>query len=237
MSDRSTPRSDQSRASARRKAVIAVLFLASVVLSAGVALRIERTGSSDTINLVWNLFLAWMPLVFALGVYDRSRRGAGRGMTLALGGLWLLFLPNAPYIVTDWIWIDDWRWADVPLWYYLGLYGLAAGTGAILGFISLFLVQRVVARSRGELVGWGLAVASLLLSGVGLYLGRVLRWNSWDIFTRPGALLGDILAGVADPLAYPRALSVTVACAVALVAGYAVFYGVLRTHLEKLDDR
>ena len=55
MSDRSTPRSDQSRASARRKAVIAVLFLASVVLSAGVALRIERTGSSDTINLVWNI--------------------------------------------------------------------------------------------------------------------------------------------------------------------------------------
>ena len=163
--------------------------------------------------------------------------GGRAGDALALARPLAALPPNAPYIVTDWIWIDDWRWVDVPLWYDLGLYGLAAGTGAILGFISLFLVQRVVARSRGELVGWGLAVGSLLLSGVGLYLGRVLRWNSWDIFTRPGALLGDILAGVADPLAYPRALSLTVACAVALVAGYAVFYGMLRTHLEKLDDR
>lgn len=230
-------RSLYTRASARRKAVIAVLFLASVLLTAGVLLRIERTGSTDTFNLVWNLFLAWLPLVFALVVYDRVRRGAGRGLTLAFGGLWLLFLPNAPYIVTDYIWIDDWRWANVPVWYDIGLYAVAAGTGAVLGFISLFLVQRVVARSRGEVLGWGLAIGSLLLSGIGLYLGRVLRWNSWDIFTRPGALLGDVLAGIADPLAYPRALSMTVLCAVALVAGYAIFYGVLRTHLEKLDDR
>lgn len=225
------------RASTRRTAVIAVLLAASIALAVGVVFRVGRTGSYDTSNLAWNLVLAWIPFVLALVVYDRARRRAGPALTLGLGGLWLLFLPNAPYIVTDAIWLDDWRWAGVPLWYDLALYVIAAGTGGILGFVSLFLVQRAVARSRGEALGWALAVVSLLLSGVGVYLGRVLRWNSWDLFTRPGDLLADVASGLLDPLAYPRALGLTLLVATTLVAAYAVFYGLLRSQLDKLVER
>jgi uncharacterized membrane protein len=225
-----------SGASKRRLRLVTALLVASILLTLGVALRIERTGSTDTWNLVWNLFLAWIPFALALVVYDGVRR---RKMRLAIvaGAFWLLFLPNAPYIVTDAVWLDDWAESGVPRLYDLGLYVVAAGTGAILGFVSLYLVQRAVARTFSETAGWLLAVASLVLTGIGVYLGRVLRWNSWDAFTRPGALVDDLAQGLLDPLAYPKAVALVVACASALVIGYVVFYGVLRAQLDKLDDR
>ncbi|MBM3676426.1 MAG: DUF1361 domain-containing protein [Actinobacteria bacterium] len=225
------------RASARRLAVVVVLLAASFLLAVAVMVRIVRTGSFDTWNLVWNLFLAWIPFVLALLVYDGARRSASRPLLVVGGLLWLLFLPNAPYIVTDAIWLDDWRLTGAPFWYDLALYVVAAGTGGILGFVSIYLVQRACAARRGEVAGWLLAVTALGLSGAGVYLGRVLRWNSWDLLTRPEALLRDVASGLVDPFAYPRALVLTIACAAALLAGYAFFYGTLRTQLAKLEDR
>ncbi len=224
-------------ASRRRQLFVVALLAASAAVTVGVLYRMNRTGTTDTWNLVWNLFLAWIPYLLAVLVYDRARRGGSRLVVRGAAGLWLLFLPNAPYIVTDAIWLDDWRWQGMPLWFDVSLYLVAAISGGILGFVSLYLVQRTVARRRGELSGWAVAVTALLLSGVGVYLGRVLRWNSWDLFTRPEALLADVLRGLGDPLAYPRALSLTVLCAAALLGGYVVFYGLFRRQLAKLDER
>jgi uncharacterized membrane protein len=214
-----------------------VLLAASAFVTAGVLYRMNHVRTTDTWNLVWNLFLAWIPYLLAVVVYDRSRAGGSRLVVRASAVLWLLFLPNAPYIVTDAIWLDDWRRQGMPLWFDLILYLVSASTGAILGFVSLYLVQRTVAGRRGEISGWLVAVVALLLSGVGVYLGRVLRWNSWDLFTRPETLLADVFRGIGDPLAYPRALSLTVLCAMALVGGYVVFYGLFRRQLAKLDER
>lgn len=86
--------------SGRRLATLALLVLASALCVALVAVRISRTGTLEYRFLVWNLFLAWLPFVFAL--YDGYRRGRGGAYLAGCGVLWLLFLPNAPYILNSW---------------------------------------------------------------------------------------------------------------------------------------
>ena len=102
-------------ASNRRRVLVCVLLVASAAVTVGVAFRVQRTGSLDTTNLVWNLVLAWIPFLLALVLYDGARRGASTRRLLGLGFLWLLFLPNAPYIVTDAKWLDEYRTG--ALWY------------------------------------------------------------------------------------------------------------------------
>jgi uncharacterized membrane protein len=221
-------------ASRRRLVLLKALLAASGVVTAGVAARVVDTQSLELTNLVWNLVLAWIPFVLALALYDGARRGAAAAPLLGISGLWLLFLPNAPYIVTDAKWLgrleSGTRWHD-PL-----LVGGAATVGLVLGFVSLFLVQAVVTRRLGRLAGWSAAWAALLASGVGVYLGRYLRWNSWDMLVEPGRILGELGAAALDPLAHARPLVLSTFFAVLWCAGYALFYSTFRSQLERLDE-
>jgi uncharacterized membrane protein len=209
------------------------LLVASAALAAGVVARVVETQSADLTNLVWNLFLAWIPFVLALALYDASRRGAGTSRLLVLGAAWLLFLPNAPYIATDVIWLGDLgsgtHWHD-PL-----LITLAAGLGLVLGFVSIFLVQSVVAERLGRLAGWVTAGSALVLSGLGVYLGRYERWNSWEVLTQPGKIVAGLGSGLLDPLAHPRPLALSAFFAFACCAGYAVFYSLFEPQLRRLE--
>jgi uncharacterized membrane protein len=195
--------------------------------------RVVETGSADLTNLVWNLFLAWIPFVLALVLYDAARRGAGTPRLALLGAAWLVFLPNAPYIATDVIWLGDLgsgtRWHD-PL-----LIAVAAGLGLLLGFVSIFLVQAAVAERLGRLAGWATAGGALVLSGLGVYLGRYERWNSWEVLTEPTKIAAGLGSGLLDPLAHPRPLALSAFFAVACCAGYAVFYSLFAPHLRRLE--
>ena len=181
------------QASRRRVVLFTALLAASSLLAAGVAARVVVVHSLDGANLVWNLFLAWVPFLLALLVYDGERRGWSPGPLLALGAAWLVFLPNAPYIVTDVKWLGE--YAGGSLAYDAVLIGVAATIGLALGFVSLYLMQVVVARRLGPLAGWGVVWAALVLSGVGVYLGRFERWNSWDVVTEPSKVVGQLLGG------------------------------------------
>jgi uncharacterized membrane protein len=140
--------------------------------------------------------------------------------------LWLLFLPNAPYIVTDLKYIDG--FSGLEALYNLVLLTSAAFTGLLLGLTSLFIVHAVARRLVGALNAWALVVAVLTLSSFGIYLGRVQRWNSWDVFVRPGSLFGDVAAGLTDPLSHQRPIAVTILFSSFLLASYLVFYSVAR---------
>ena len=129
-------------ASRRRRLLLLMLLAASAALSLGVAARVVAIHSLDLTNLVWNLFLAWIPFVLALALYDSARRGASATRLLVLGGVWLVFLPNAPYIATDVIWLGD--LSSGTFWHDPLLIGGAAGLGLVLGFVSVFLVQVAV---------------------------------------------------------------------------------------------
>jgi uncharacterized membrane protein len=172
--------------------------------------------------LPWNLFLAWVPLAAAVAVYDAARRETKLVRLLPLAAIWLLFLPNAPYLLTDFVHLGSRD--DAPVWFDIVLFGSFAWTGMLLGFLSIFLMQGVVRRAYGSLWSWVLVGASLGASSFGIYLGRSLRWNSWDFLVRPGALLADIWARVADPLAYPRGVGMTLALTAVLWTGYLTLY-------------
>ena len=210
--------SDISR---RRRAIYAALALLSLFSVALIITRYVYSNEQLFGGLIWNLFLAWIPFGLSIVIYDRHRAGAGPLSLLPLAGLWLLFLPNAPYIVTDFKHLAP--SPAVPLWVDVVVIAAPAWTGMLLGFLSLYLVQAVVRSLVGARVAWVTAVAVLGLASFGIYLGRVLRWNSWDVLTDPR--LVSQLGGVA---AEPRAVAMTILLAGFLTLSYLVVYALLR---------
>jgi uncharacterized membrane protein len=170
--------------------------------------------------LAWNLFLAWVPYLFALAL----TRVRGRRLAVLLVAAWLLFLPNAPYIVSDFVHLEDSPGARVVL--DAVLIAAFAGAGLLLGFESLRLVQAVTRERLGEAAAWALAGVSVVLCGVGIYLGRVHGLNSWDAVTRPGRLLGRILPALADPRAHVATFAGTLALGLVLLVVYVSAYRV-----------
>jgi uncharacterized membrane protein len=172
----------------------------------------------DYAFLVWNLFLAWVPLFLAAAF----ARTSGRRLGVLLVAAWLLFLPNAPYIVSDFVHLED----SPGAWVLLDAVLIAAfaATGLLLGFESLRLVQTVTRQRLGEAAAWALAGVSVVLCGVGIYLGRVHELNSWDAITRPGRLLGKILPALANPLAHLTTFGLTLALGLLLLLAYVSAY-------------
>jgi uncharacterized membrane protein len=207
--------------SGRRRAIYAALALLSLFSAALIVVRYLYSSEPLFGGLIWNLFLAWIPFGLSIVIYDRHRAGTRPLRLLPLAALWLLFLPNAPYIVTDFKHLVP--TPAVPLWVDVVVIAAPAWTGMLLGFLSLYLVQSVVRSLTGPRVAWAAAVAVLGLSSFGIYLGRVLRWNSWDVFTNP-YLLGDLDGVLVDP----RAIGMTVLLAGFLTSSYLVLYAVMR---------
>jgi uncharacterized membrane protein len=174
---------------------LAALTLASVFCLVLVGLRELAVGWTHEF-LIWNLFLAWIPFALALAAHARARHGFTPGVA-ALGFLWLLFFPNAPYIVTDLFHLQD--NSLTPVWFDVLVFSAFAWTGMLLGLVSLYLMQSVVRRFAGETASWIAVVAAIGLGSFGIYLGRFVRWNSWDLFNQPTALLHDMWSIAVDP--------------------------------------
>ena len=220
-------------ASRRRIAAVGSLLLCSSFALALLVARVVYTDSTQYRNLAWNLVLAWAPFVLALVVYERHRAGARPLALLAPGFLWLLFLPNAPYLLTDVFLIRF--LGGVPIWFDVVLVTAFAWTGLLLGFTSLFLVHTVTRAVAGSRAGWTLVLAAISLSSFGIYLGRFLRWNSWDFLVQPTVLAASIGDHLTDPLATTKLLGMTVLLSGFLTAGYLALYGFL--HLAAQDAR
>ena len=218
--------------SARRTAVVVSLGLASLGCCGLVLVRNLYTGNPNFRYLIWNLFLAWVPFVLALLFYDGQRRGMRAAGLAALGALWLVFFPNAPYIVTDFVHLS--RDPLSPLWFDGLTISAFAATGLLLGLGSLYLVQSAVRRE----LGWLVVTAALLLGSVGIYLGRFVRLNSWDFFTNPHYLAYLVRLRLADPFGNPKLIAVVATSTLMLGAAYLLVYAVAAPSLRlKLDRR
>jgi len=213
--------------------MVASLALLSLFVVAMIGFRVLYAQSSEHTAIAWNLLLAWIPFALALLVYDRARSGVMSPALVGAGVLWLLFLPNAPYIVTDLKHVGS--GGPVPVLYDVMLLSTAAWTGLLLGLTSLYLMHSVARRLVGAATAWALVLGALALSSFGIYLGRVQRWNSWDVFVRPGPLLNQIASGVVDPLSHPRPIAVTILFTSFLLASYLVFYSLVRLN-SLVDD-
>ena len=208
--------------------MLALTFASGASVTLVVA-RIISTGNIRYSFLVWNLFLAWLPLVFALLASEKYERASGRDWRfLGLAGAWLLFFPNAPYIFTDLTHLTTRYFGH--FWVDLMLILLCALTGLVLGFVSLYLMQSVVERMLGRLASWLFIAAVAVLSGFGIYLGRFMRFNSWDVLFRPVQLYRGIGNWVTDPLANPTSLAFPLLFGTFLFITYLMLYAL--THLQ-----
>ncbi len=215
----------KSSADSSHGAVFALLGLGSVVC---VALVLGRTVYSHTGHfqfLIWNLFLAWIPLVLAAVIYRlAARRREHIGLILVPAALvWLLFFPNAPYIVTDLVHLGYFH-DNVPGWFDAMLVAWYAWTGLLLGIVSLRLMQEIVERARGSRAGWLFVVIVTAAGSVGIYVGRFLRWNSWDLFQAPLTLADTGWDRVTQPDAGELMLGFAVLFALLFLFVYAVVY-------------
>jgi len=166
------------------------LAVASVLSVALIVLRTFLTWRAQHLFLVWNLFLAWIPVALALWLEERDQRGAARGWRLwTTAFAWLMFFPNAPYILTD---LKHLKLATHPHWWTdLIIILLFAFTALVLAFLSLHRMHALVSRRRGLVAGWVFVLGVTFLSGFGVYLGRFERWNSWDVLMQPLAMAAD----------------------------------------------
>lgn len=186
------------------------ILLGALLATTGLTIALGVTDPAAPLTyptrfLVWNLFLAWIPMAFALAFVVIRRSG----WLIPLGLGWLAFLPNAPYLVTDLVHLGE----GVDLWRHVLQYGFAAWTGIMLGVVSMLLVHRRVERDHGGPAGWAVVAASVGLCAVGIVIGRFQRWNSWDLVTRPDAVVASTLEWVRSPFAEVESTGVAVAVA------------------------
>ena len=164
-----------------RLTIFGLLAGASVICVALVRLRAATSGSMHYAFLIWNLFLAWIPFGIAYITYITSVRRRWLYFIVPVSAItWLIFFPNAPYILTDLQHLSN-AGTDIPVWYDVILLIWFSFTGLFLGMVSLFLMQEIVRREFGRWFGWGFVLAVAGLTSIGVYMGRFLRWNSWDI--------------------------------------------------------
>jgi len=171
-------------------------------------------GGQTFMFLNWNLFLAWIPYLLALSLPYFYKKFNSKILIVGVLFFWLLFFPNAPYILTDFLHLK--KRIGIPLWYDVMLFLSFAWTGLILGYLSLLEVQLFLRNFFSKNTVYFTSVIVLLLSGFGIYLGRVQRWNSWDIITNPFLLFTDIL----NLLSNPQILGLALVISTFLLLGY-----------------
>jgi uncharacterized membrane protein len=199
--------------------LLTILSISSLMSVTMLIARFWYSGHTTFKFLVWNLFLAWIPLFCALALWhygQQMRKPLLRMVLLFLG--WLIFFPNAPYLMTDFLHLGQRH--NIPLWYDLILIFSFAWNGLVVGFTALWIVQAVTQKFYGQGVSWLVVGFTLITSGFGVYLGRFLRWNSWDVLTDPYGLARDVLPRLINPLAHPRTLVVTLLFAAFLTIAY-----------------
>jgi uncharacterized membrane protein len=157
--------------------------------SLSVLLLVGRVGYSSSISyvfLVWNLLLAFIP--YAISSYVHSNRQ--RLIPLIFWSvLWLLFLPNALYIITDLKHLRERPF--IPVWYDCLLLFSFSALALLFGLLSLYKMNMVIKKYTSTIMQHILLIMISILTGFGVYLGRVERWNSWDLFTKPISLLTE----------------------------------------------
>jgi uncharacterized membrane protein len=198
-----------------KKELAAFAWVSALSLLGGcalVAVRFVLTDRFFYFFLLWNLALALVPYGIAVAVFGVSRRPpTSRNLVLLwlLSVCWLLFYPNAPYIFTDFIHVVNRTWIrggsdlgkETLLWYDLVLCSAVAFMGHSAGLMSIDLMMRAFKGIASRRIAWILVGIAVAVSGFGLYVGRFVRFNSWDILIHPIDTAGAILPYLWNPRA------------------------------------
>jgi uncharacterized membrane protein len=170
--------------------------------------RLLITGNWRYNFIFGNLILAWLGLVFGwLLARYLSRNSWMSWQSVGLTILWLAFLPNTWYVLTDYLHVRP--TGEVSEIYDIVLIGTLIINGFILGFTSLYLVHKQILKRVSDSKSLAIVAGVILLSSFAIYLGRNLRWNSWDVIANPSGIILNVSDRIVDPLGHPRALNIT----------------------------
>lgn len=197
-----------------------LLFITFIFISAMIVARMIYTGTFRHLFLGWNIFLAWIPYV--ISIYLRQYQFKQLWKQVVLFCSWLLFFPNALYIVTDLVHLQE--NGTAPLWFDVVLLFTASLLGLLMAFASLNNVARYLRHKYGRSKTEKLIPVLLFLGSYGVYLGRFERWNSWDILHNPLELANDIFLSVLFPGDHIRTWAVTIV----LTILFYILYGFTR---------
>ena len=196
----------------------------SLILLTG---RIIYTQSIQHIHLAWNLFLAWIPLLIALVIPYKNYMRYSDPIALILIFGWLLFFPNAPYIITDLIHLK--KESDYLFLFDSLMIFSFAFSGLGLALYSLMIIRKIMYAMTSL---WFTEVSILIFvvaGAYGIYLGRFLRWNSWDLFLNPKELLFDSISHLNNTIA----IIITLLFSFLIYSAYLIFYNLNNWHYEK----
>jgi uncharacterized membrane protein len=166
-----------------------VLILSCLFSIGLIVFRIIYTGQFLFVFLIWNLFLAFVPYIISKRIDEFQEMRRWKFILYSL--VWLLFIPNAFYIITDLFHLD--MNENVPLWYDLALLLSCAWSGLLFGILSVRQMERLFEKNFNRRLDLFFSIPVMTLNGLGVYVGRYLRFNSWDILVNPFQLAGDIV--------------------------------------------
>lgn len=184
-------------------------------------LRVELSGTRHFLFLNWNLFLAFIPWFFTLILMMSPNLRKKRLVVFGMLGFWLLFFPNASYILTDLFHLS--HHSSMPIWFDLVLILSFAWTGLLYGFLSLWNLEELMKQFMSSKIVSLISILLLFVSSFGIYIGRYLRWNSWDILQQPGKLMADVGDRLINPMDHPRTWGVTIFMGLFLTMLYVTF--------------
>ena len=172
--------------------------------------------------LNWNLFLAFIPWALTSIAVIKPVLCKSKITIFILLGLWLLFFPNAPYILTDLFHLRL-KGLSMPIWFDLALILSFAWTGLMFGFLSLLDIEAITGKYIKPVYTILLSILLLFIGSFGVYIGRYLRWNSWDIITEPFKLIYDIGDRIINPFEHTRTWGMTITMGIFLSIVYLSF--------------
>jgi uncharacterized membrane protein len=184
-----------------------MMFLLGIFCVSLLLIRAKITHSTFLFFLVWNLFLAYTPLAISSLLINNIILIEKRRYFYLLLLCWLLLLPNAPYLITDFVHLK--KDNSIPVWFDVLLLASFTITGLLFGMASMHTIFRILS------IKFSIVRAKLImgivcgLCGFGIYLGRFLRYNSWDVLQKPISLTADIFTSLFATETYRAAWGIT----------------------------
>jgi uncharacterized membrane protein len=167
--------------------------------------------------LAWNLFLAYIPFAISTRIRSDEPRVRNRAKMVGLILVWILFMPNCFYILTD---LFHLRMENGHPWFDLTLILSFAWNGMLMGILSIRDMEMLLRQRKGKVVSNVMICAIIWLNAFGVYIGRFLRFNSWDVITNPLSLFGNIADMIFDPYAYRYAWTMSFCFAFFMIIVY-----------------
>lgn len=212
---------------------LAILSAGSVAL---LAVRVYVERSTWLVFLMWNLFLAWIPLILVTILAQYLQTKAWRSRTaIILTAAWLIFLPNSFYIISDLIHVAV-STRQTILFDAVLLFSFSI-TGLAIGIASLYAMHRLLLTRRDSTESWGIVSVVVLLCSFAIYLGRYLRWNSWDIVFSPLGLLFDVSERLTSPTQHEQTFGTTLLFFVFIMMSYVAAWQLLGSRKQPGHSR